>query len=162
MSEATAKAKPGWKSLVALIVLTLGAGGLVGFFIRNDMDFYDTLSLPAFAPPGWVFPIAWSLLYTAMAVSIWFVLRTGDPSRVRLTVLYAVQLAVNLIWPVLFFTQHALGLAFVWLVLLWALVLILMLGSFRLSQTAGWLLLPYLLWISFAGLLNFFVARMNP
>ena len=139
MSETAAKAKPGWKSLAALIVLTLGLGGVVGFFIRNDMSFYDSLSTPAFAPPGWVFPVVWSILYTAMAVSIWFVLRTGDPARVRFAVLYALQLAVNLVWPILFFTQHALGLAFVWLVLLWALVLILMVGSFRLSKTAGWI-----------------------
>ncbi|MGN0745045.1 MAG: TspO/MBR family protein [Aristaeellaceae bacterium] len=154
--------RPGWRSLVALLLITLGGGGLVALLIHDRMAFYDTLAKPVFAPPGWLFPVVWTLLYAAMAVAIWLAMRTGAPARVRALVLYLAQLAVNLVWPVIFFIQQALGLAFVWLVLLWALAAILTAWLFRLSRMAGWLMVPYLAWITFAGVLNFCIARMNP
>lgn len=161
MTTLTDKSKPGWKTLAVLLLVTLGGGGLVGFLTRNRTDFYDTLTKPVFAPPGWLFPIAWAILYAAMAVSIWLVLRTSAKNRRMLLWLYAAQLIVNLIWPFLFFTQQALGLAFVWLVLLWSLIIILMVRSFKVSAPAGWLLAPYLAWVTFAGVLNFCIARLN-
>ena len=154
--------KPGWISLAVLEVVTLGLGGLVGWLTSGEMTFYDGLVKPAFAPPGWIFPVAWSILYAAMALSIWLVLRTGAGSRWLTLGLYILQLVINLIWPFIFFKIQALGLAFFWLVLLWGLVLILMIQAFRFSKAAGWLLVPYLGWVSFAGYLSFMLARMNP
>lgn len=151
----------GWRSLTALLLMTLGGGGLVAFLIRDQMDFYDTLSKPVFAPPGWLFPVVWTLLYIAMAIAMWLGLRSGLPARRKALALYIAQLAVNLLWPVIFFLQQALGLAFVWLVLLWALTAILTAWLFQLSRPAGWLMVPYLAWITFAGVLNFCIARMN-
>ena len=153
--------RPGWRSLTALLLMTLGGGGLVAFLIRDQMDFYDTLSKPVFAPPGWVFPVVWTLLYIAMATAVWLGLRIGSPARLKALALYIAQLAVNLLWPVIFFMQHALGLAFVWLVLLWALVAILTAWLIQLSKPAGWLMVSYLAWITFAGVLNVCIARMN-
>ena len=151
-----------WRSLVALIAATLGAGGIVGFLTQQDSSFYKELIKPAFAPPGWLFPIVWTLLYAAMATAMWFVLRAQGPDRFILLGLYAAQLAVNLIWPFLFFVQKALGLAFFWLVLLWLLAGVMLHQFFRESKAAGWLLVPYQLWITFAGVLNFAIARLNP
>lgn len=162
MSEQTSEKKPGWKCLILMLAITLGGGILVALFTRNSMDFYDTLSKPVFAPPGWLFPVAWSILYTLIAIAIWLVLRTGLPQRSMLLVLYFIQLAVNLIWPFLFFVQQALGLSFVWLLLLWALIIILLTKTYQVQQTAAWLLAPYLLWVTFAGVLNFVLAQMNP
>lgn len=156
------KRMPTWRSLAALIVGTVGLGALVGFLTQRDSHFYEELTKPVFAPPGWVFPVAWSILYTAMAVAIWFVLRAGGRDRFILLGLYAVQLAVNLIWPWLFFTRQALGLAFFWLILLWSLVAIMLYQFFRESRVAGWLLVPYQLWLTFAAVLNFCLARLNP
>lgn len=153
--------RPGWRSLTALLLITLGGGGLVAFLIRDHMAFYDALSKPVFAPPGWVFPVVWTLLYIAMATAVWLGLRSGSPARLKALALYIAQLAVNLLWPVIFFLQQALGLAFVWLVLLWALAAILTAWLFQLSRPAGWLMIPYLAWITFAGVLNFCIARMN-
>lgn len=153
--------RPGWRCLTALLLMTLGGGGLVAFLIRDQMDFYDTLSKPVFAPPGWVFPVVWTLLYITMAVAVWLGLRTDLPARRKALALYMAQLAVNLLWPVIFFLLQALGLAFVWLVLLWALAAILTVWLFQLSKPAGWLMVPYLAWITFAGVLNFCIARMN-
>ena len=162
MSDINRRSPYTWKSLVALLVATLGAGALVGFLTQRDSSFYESLTKPPFAPPGWVFPVAWTLLYAAMATAMWFVLRTQSRDRFLLLGLYIAQLAVNLIWPYLFFVQKALGLAFFWLVLLWALAGVLLYQFFRESRVAGWLLVPYQLWLTFAGVLNFTIARLNP
>jgi len=154
--------KTGWRGLLLIGGVTLGLGGLVGFLTQRDSGFYAELAKPAFAPPAWLFPVAWIILYAAMSTAVWLVLRTGSGNRWTLLGLYAVQLAVNLIWPWLFFTQQALGLAFFWLVLLWLLVLIMLYSFFKESKTAGWLIMPYQLWLTFAGVLNFTLARMNP
>lgn len=150
-----------WRSLVTLLVLTLGGGALTALLTHSSMDTYETLTKPTFAPPEWVFPAAWIVLYALMSISIWLVLRTGCRARYRLLALYFIQLLINLAWPFLFFTLEAFGLAFFWLLLLWGLVLILMLRTFTYTRTGGWLLLPYQLWLTFAALLNFFIARLN-
>jgi len=151
-----------WRSLAALIIGTVGPGALVGFLTQQDSSFYEGLNKPVFAPPGWLFPVAWAVLYTAMATAMWFVLREKGRDRFILLGLYIVQLAVNLLWPWLFFVQKALGLAFFWLVLLWTMVLIMLYQFFRESRVAGWLILPYQLWLTFAAVLNFVLARLNP
>lgn len=160
--ERTNGKKPTWRSLVTLIVSTIGLGAIVGFITQRDSNFYEELAKPAFAPPGWLFPVAWTLLYAAMAIAMWLVLREQGRDRWVLLGLYAVQLAVNLIWPYLFFTRRALGLAFFWLILLWMLVAIMLYQFFRERRAAGWLIVPYQLWLSFAGVLNFCIARLNP
>lgn len=156
------KKKPGWLPLIVLEGVTLGGGALIGFLIRNDMSFYETLEKPVFAPPGWLFPVMWSVLYILMALSVWLVWRAEAPHRAGLVTLYFVQLAVNLAWPVIFFTLQALGLAFWWLILLWGLIIWMMVAFFHWSKVAGWLLTPYLCWTTFAAVLSFLVARMNP
>ena len=151
-----------WRSLVVLLVATLGAGALVGFLTQQDSSFYQTLVKPAFAPPAWLFPVAWTLLYAAMATAMWFVLKNGGRDRFILLGLYIAQLAVNLLWPYLFFVQKALGLSFFWLLLLWMLAAIMLYQFFRESKVSGWLLIPYQAWLTFAGVLNFCIARLNP
>lgn len=154
--------RPTWRSLLLLIGSTLGAGALVGFLTQRDSRFYEELSKPFFAPPDWVFPVAWAILYAAMATAMWFVLRTQSRDRRLMLGLYISQLAVNLVWPWLFFMQQALGLAFFWLILLWMLVAIMLYHFFRESRIAGWLIVPYQLWLTFAAVLNFCLARLNP
>lgn len=160
MSEA--KKAASWRSLIILEAATLGSGGLVGFLTQRDSSFYEGLVKPSFAPPGWLFPVAWSLLYAAMAASMWFVLRSGQRDRFLLLGLYIAQLAVNLLWPYLFFVQEALGLAFFWLVLLWLLAAIMLVQFFKADRIAGWLLIPYQAWLTFAAVLNFTIAMLNP
>ncbi|MBR6569823.1 MAG: tryptophan-rich sensory protein [Clostridia bacterium] len=158
----TVNKKPTWRSLLVLLGATIGAGAIVGFLTQRDSSFYQELTKPVFAPPGWLFPVVWTLLYAAMATAMWLVLRTQERDRWLLLGLYIAQLAVNLIWPVLFFTQQALGLAFFWLVLLWMMAGVMLWQFFRVSKAAGWLLVPYQAWITFAGVLNFAIAQLNP
>ena len=126
------------------------------------MDFFHALNKPGFAPPGWLFPIVWSILYALMAYCMWLVLRAQGRDRFLLLGLYIAQLAVHLMWPVLFFILKALGLSFFWLILLLCLIFIMAVHFGQQKPLAGWLLAPYLLWVTFAGVLNFAVARMNP
>ena len=93
--------KATWRSLIALEAATLGAGALVGYLTRDGMDFFHALNKPGFAPPGWLFPIVWSILYALMAYCMWLVLRAQGRDRFLLLGLYIAQLAVNLMWPVL-------------------------------------------------------------
>ena len=151
-----------WRSLVVLLIITLGLAGISAFLTRNSMDIYQELTLPPFAPPGWVFPVVWSILYPTMAVATWFYLRARPPQPLPAIALYFVQLLVNVIWPILFFVQKALGLSFVWLLLLWALALTVCLYFYSHSKLAGGLFIPYLMWLAFAAVLNFSIARMNP
>ena len=161
MSETNQPARYTWRSLATLLAGTLGAGALVAFLTQRDSSFYEDLVKPAFAPPPWLFPVAWTLLYAAMATAMWFVLRAQGRDRFILLGLYVAQLAVNLFWPYLFFVQQALGLAFFWLILLWMLAAIMLCQFFRESRIAGWLLVPYQLWLTFAAVLNFCIARLN-
>lgn len=151
-----------WRSLITLLAATIGAGVVVGFLTQQDKTFYADLIKPVFAPPGWLFPVAWTLLYAAMAISMWLVLRAGGPERFIMLGLYIAQLAVNLFWPYLFFVQQALGLAFFWLVLLWLLAAIMLYQFWKLQRIAGYLLIPYQLWLTFAAVLNFTIAKLNP
>lgn len=150
-----------WPTLVLILVLTLGGGALVGLLTRDSMSVYNEIVKPSFAPPSWLFPVAWSILYAAMSVSLWLAIRKDVPSRATI-VLYVVQLAVNLAWPFIFFTMRAFGLAFWWLILLLILVIWLMIRTFRTGPVAGWLLVPYAAWTAFAAVLSFAVARLNP
>lgn len=149
-----------WPTLVLILLLTLGGGATVGLLTRGSMSVYSQIAKPAFAPPSWLFPIAWSILYAAMSVSLWLAIRKDAPSRATI-VLYIVQLAVNLAWPFIFFTLQAFGLAFWWLIVLLALVIWLMIRAFRTGPAAGWLLVPYAAWTAFAAVLSFAVARLN-
>ncbi|MBQ7306669.1 MAG: tryptophan-rich sensory protein [Clostridia bacterium] len=150
-----------WPTLVLILACTLGSGALVGFLTRDSMAVYSDIVKPSFAPPSWVFPVAWTILYAAMSVSLWLMIRKDVPSRATI-VLYVVQLAVNLAWPFVFFTLQAFGLAFWWLLLLLALVIWLMVRAFRTGPVAAWLLVPYAAWTAFAAVLSFAVARLNP
>lgn len=150
-----------WPTLVLVLACTLGGGALVGFLTRDSMSIYSQIVKPGFAPPSWIFPVAWAILYAAMSVSLWLMIRQDKSSRATI-VLYVIQLLANLAWPFIFFTMQAFGLAFWWLLLLLALVIWLMVRAFRTGPVAGWLLVPYTAWTAFAAVLSFAVARLNP
>ncbi len=139
------------------------AGGASAYLTRGDMAGYADLVKPPLAPPSWVFPVVWTALYIMMGAASYLVLESGNSPRSILTSLgiYGVQLAVNFFWPFIFFNWRLYFFAFVWLVLLWLFAgLTFLLFSYH-SKTAGLLLLPYLLWITFAGYLNLAVALLN-
>ena len=106
------------------------------------------------------FPAAWTVLYVLMGIASYLVLRSGKPCRSAM-VLYGLQLAFNFFWPIIFFNLRAYLIAFFWLILLWILILATALAFGKLSRLAGLLLVPYLIWVTFAGYLNWGVYALN-
>lgn len=149
-----------WKKLLVCIAIPLAVGGLAALLTGSSMEKFSSLNQPPLAPPGWLFPVVWTILYVLMGVASYLVLTSGRPDRFALR-LYGVQLAVNFLWPLLFFRWELYWFAFVWLVLLWVLVVATAVRFHEISALAGWLLVPYILWVTFAGYLNFSIAVLN-
>lgn len=149
-----------WKKLILCIAIPLAVGGLAGFLIRGGMETFQSLNKPALSPPGWLFPVVWTILYILMGIASYLVLTSGNPDRFALTI-YGIQLVFNFFWSIIFFNLEAYFFSFIWLILLWLLILATMILFFKISKPAGYLLLPYLLWVTFAGYLNLYIYLHN-
>ncbi|MEH3141031.1 MAG: tryptophan-rich sensory protein [Mycobacterium kyogaense] len=144
---------------VAAVVVASTLGGLASATSAED---YAKLQQPGWAPPSWVFGPVWTLLYTMMAVAAWLVWRSGPLRDTRpALVAYAAQLVLNAAWTPLFFGLGWRGIAFAELSVLWLILIGTVVLFFRRSTTAGWLLVPYLAWTTFALCLNFAVWQLN-
>ena len=133
------------------------------FLTRGSMEAFESLNQPPLSPPGWLFPIVWTILYTLMGIASYLVLESdADSNKVSTAMtIYIWQLAVNFLWPTFFFNFGWYLFAFIWLFFLWVLVLITTLRFFNVSKIAGILMIPYLLWTTFACYLNFGVWFLN-
>jgi len=146
--------------LVGWLVLCLAASG-TAFFVSTG-GWYASLRKPVWDPPSWIFGPVWTSLYVMMAVAAWLVWREGGwKKQTRPLALFLFQWLLNVLWTPLFFGMHRAGLAFIEIVALWC-VLTATLGLFwRVKETAGLLLVPYLVWVTFAAALNFTLWHMN-
>lgn len=163
LPETAARPREGWLALVGWILLLVALGASGGVLFGPD-PWYATLLKPTWNPPSWLFGPVWTLLYTAMAIALWLVRREPDideATRQRAIAMFAIQFVLNLAWTPLFFGLHNPGLAFVEICLLWIALLSTMLMFGRVRALAGYLLLPYLLWVSFALVLNGTIWLMN-
>ena len=152
--------KLNWKNWAACIAIPLAVGGLSALISRGAMESFGQLKMPPLAPPAWLFPVVWTILYILMGIASCLVRASGKPNQKALRV-YALQLAVNFFWPILFFNLELYLAAFFWLVLLWVLVLVTTEWFYGISKPAGLLMIPYLLWITFAGYLNLTIYLLN-
>ncbi len=148
-----------WKKLIPCLLLPLLVGGLAGLISHNGMEAFEALQKPPLTPPGWVFPAAWTVLYLIMGFACYLVMMQS-PNHTALRV-YGVQLAVNFLWPILFFSLGMFLPAFVLLIVLWLLIFLTILLFWQVSRTAALLLIPYILWVTFAGYLNFGIYLLN-
>lgn len=149
-----------WKKLILCIAVPLAVGGLAGFLTRDSMKIFQTLNKPALSPPAWLFPIVWTILYVLMGIASYLVITSGKSYRTAL-MFYGIQLVFNFFWSIFFFNMEAYLFLFIWLVILWILIFITMILFFRISEPAGYLMLPYLLWVTFAGYLNISIYLLN-
>jgi tryptophan-rich sensory protein len=156
--------KKTWPTYLFWIVLTEALGAVAGLLSREGTALYNAAAVkPALSPPPIVFPIVWSILYLLMAVSAARVdLAPPRRARSRGLALYVAQLGFNFFWSLIFFQLRAYGFAFGWLVVLWLLIAWMALTFRRVDRPAAWLQVPYLLWVAFAGYLNFAVWHLNP
>ncbi len=147
-------------ALAGWVLLCFAAASLGGVFMPGE--WYATLSKPSWNPPGWVFGPVWTALYTMMGIAAWLVWRRGGFSAQRRPLgLFLVQLALNAAWTPLFFGLHWTGVAFADIVLLWLALAATIAACHPVNRAAAWLLAPYLMWVSFAALLNFTLWRLN-
>lgn len=150
------------KPLLINLAIPLGVGGLAALLTRNSYDFYDTVVKPALAPPGTVFPIVWTILYLLMGVSAYLIWEEKRaPGRREALQTYAAQLALNFVWPLLFFRARAFLPAFLWLLALIVLIVAMIVQFKRIKPIAAWLQIPYLLWCLFAAYLNLSIYLLN-
>ncbi len=150
------------KTYSLAILITELVGGVAGLFTSMGMQSYENAVKPALTPPAIVFPIVWTILYALMGISvarIW--LSPATKERNHGLIVYAVQLFFNFFWSIIFFNLQAYGFAFFWLVALWALTLLMIIVFNKTDRLAALLQIPYLLWLTFAGYLNFLVWMLN-
>ena len=155
--------KKHWKTYVIWILITEAVGALSGFLSREGTKIYSSsIQQPPLSPPAIVFPIVWVILYGLMGFSAARVSLT-PPSRERSTGLnlYVAQLIVNFFWSLIFFNAQAFGLAFLWLLLLWVLVVAMMAAFHKVDPLAAAFQTPYLTWLTFAAYLNAGVWYLN-
>ena len=150
-----------WLGLTVCLVVCFSAASMGALFLPGA--WYAGLNKPSWNPPGWVFGPVWSALYTMMAVAAWLVWQRGGfvAQRWALT-WFIIQLALNAAWTSLFFGLHLPSVAFGEMLLLWAAIVATLRAFFKVNGLAGWLLAPYLAWVSFAAVLNFTIWRLNP
>jgi len=152
-----------WFALFFWFALCFAVAGIGGRWTAGEITgWYRTLNRPAIAPPNWVFGPVWTLLYGLMAFAAWRVwLAPPSPARSWALALFLVQLALNLGWTWIFFRKHAIGAALTEVIALWAAIAVTMLAFRRVEPGAGWLMAPYLAWVTFASVLNAAFWRIN-
>lgn len=155
--------KPKWKTLLIAVAIPLAVGGLSALLTGRNMDLFDVIRKPPLSPPGWLFPVAWTILYVLMGLASWLVYYSGNNHMEKEQALrpYAIQLIVNFFWSIIFFNWGMYLLAFFWLILLWVLILVTAVRFYRIRPAAGYLMVPYLLWVTFAGYLNYGIWKLN-
>ena len=150
------------KLLVTCLAVPLAVGGISAFITRGSMSVFGHLKKPPLSPPGWLFPIVWTILFILMGFASYLVAATDyTRQRTRALAVYITQLAVNFFWPVFFFKGKWYLFSFFWLILLWGLIAACIRSFYAISKKAAWLLIPYLIWVTYAGYLNLFIYLLN-
>lgn len=149
------------RKLIVFILIPLAVGLVSGILSKNSMTMYNSLNQPALSPPGWIFPVVWTILYILMGVSSYLIATSPSLKKQEALLLYAIQLFLNFIWSPIFFGLGNYFLAFLVLVLLWYVIVKMIRAFFRIDPTAALLQIPYLLWITFAGYLNLAIIFLN-
>ena len=155
--------KRNWKTFLICLAIPLGVGILASLLTGGGMGDYAVMNNPPLSPPGWVFPIVWTALYLLMGYASYRIYTSGgEPMQIQKALrLYGIQLGLNFLWPLLFFGLKWYWAAFVLLLGLWIAIYLTIRAFSEIDEKAGDLLIPYLLWVTFAGYLNAGVAILN-
>ena len=151
-----------WKKLLIALGIPLAVGGLAAL-LSGGMSDYGAMNKPPLSPPGWVFPVAWSILYLLMGYASYRIWTSDAPNadKRRALLLYGAQLLANFVWPLLFFGGEMFLAALIWLVFLWILIFLTIRAFSKIDERAGDLLIPYILWVTFAAYLNLGIYLLN-
>lgn len=146
---------------ILIIAAPLILGALSWLVVSDAAASYQMVSKPPLAPPAWLFPAVWTVLYILMGISSFLIYASDNPDRTNALYLFYIQLAVNILWPFIFFGLCRYLVAFLWIILLWLLVFDTAVTFGSINRRAGRLLVPYMLWITFASYLNLAVFFLN-
>lgn len=149
--------------LFTCIAIPIIVGMIAAILTRDSMKVFESLLQPPLSPPGWLFPVVWTVLYILMGISSYLVL-TADADKdekLKAIRLYGYQLVVNFLWPTLFFNFGWYLFSFFWLLLLWIMVLVMILRFRDINKLAAYMNIPYLIWLTFAGYLNLEIWLLN-
>ena len=150
------------KSLIKNLTIPLVMGALAGFLTNGDVkEFMATAKQPFFAPPGWIFPVVWTILYALMGFAAYVIENTSSPRKSRALTVYYIQLFFNFVWSFIFFSAGNYLFAFVWIIILWVLIIATILEFKMIKNRAAYILIPYLIWVTFAAVLNFSIFLLN-
>lgn len=149
------------KLIISLLIPQL-AGGIGAFFTTpNISTWYASLEKPSFNPPNFIFAPVWTTLFLLMGISLYLIWSKEKGNKKIALIFFSIQLILNTLWSILFFGLQNPFLAFIEIIILWTFILLTSLKFYRLNKTAAFLLTPYLLWVSFAAVLNFTIFRIN-
>lgn len=153
--------------LIICIAVPLAVGGASALLTGDMMARFNEFEQPILSPPGWLFPIAWTILYILMGLASFFILQYKPTNKVEKSgkvawlVIYGVQLVFNFMWSIFFFVWNMFSFALFWLLAMWVMILVLVFMANRHSQAAMWCMLPYALWVTFAAYLNLMIMMLN-
>ncbi len=152
-----------YKTLFKNLAIPLLIGLASGFLTREGVEAYSQNAvMPLFTPPDWLFPVAWTILYVLMGVAAYLVETTSTEKEQKTAqTLYLLQLFFNFCWSFIFFNFEAYQFAFIWIVILLALIVATAVEFYKISKPAAYLMIPYILWVTFATVLNYSVYLLN-
>lgn len=152
-----------WTELLTCLLIPLSVGAISGVISGSGIDGFNSMVKPPLSPPSWLFPVVWTILFILMGVASYLVLTSGEKKEdiVRALTFYGIQLFFNFFWSIIFFNLEWYLVAFIWLLVLWVLIIITAVSFYKISKTAGLLMIPYILWVTFAGYLNFAIFLLN-
>lgn len=155
------KLKSPVKLIISIIICQLA--GIIGSFftVSSIPEWYSTLQKPFFNPPNWLFGPVWTLLYFMMGISLYLIWVNKDQLEKKVIIIFGTQLFLNTIWPIIFFGLKTPFWALIEIIFLWIAILLTIIESYQISKKAAYLLVPYLLWVSFAAILNLFLWQLN-
>ena len=142
------------KAFIISVLIPLAVGGLSALLSRNGMMSFDIVQKPPLTPPAILFPIAWTILYVLMGIASYFVFTSDSPLKESALRVYGIQLVFNFFWSIFFFNLSAYLFSFFWLLVMWFLIIICTLLFYAIDKKSAYLMLPYLVWVTFAGYLN--------
>jgi translocator protein len=151
--------------LLYALAIPLAVGLVAALFTTHGVHgWYLHIQKPSFTPPNWIFAPVWTLLYILMGIGLYMVWKLPQRTRHRRLslVLFGIQLGLNFCWSLLFFVGHLPGLAFVDIAVLWLMILVMIISFIQVREAAGLIQVPYVLWVSFATVLNYSIWALNP
>lgn len=149
------------RSLSVCIAIPLAAGLVSSFLSPNTKAVYEQLIKPPLSPPAWVFPVVWTILYVLMGIALCMIKDSKSKSKDKAIKFFYIQLAINVLWSPVFFSLQLYFVSLIILLVLWAMVLITTIRFRMIDTVAGNLLIPYLVWLTFAAYLNMGIACLN-